>query len=440
MASQGAVWGPAALRLFRVATTKASKALRNRLADVAKPFQGQVQARGGCTGRQPIRSAALFKQHKRTSRWLPTVPARCMNLVIRRYFRSEHTLNTRFDRSKLPSSNTSRRLAQFSGRAPFASTLRPNLTGGAMPRTAGGYSLGGSARYFSHTPAASAQVVQNVSQAVRAFFLSGQKVRYNGAGPHGEHQYRAISKIEDEVMTKLSSSPRPVLGSFIDFRISPIITAVGPLAGSTSAFTFPDFDASPATRPATLDMAGFLDVLFADFQRGLHDLAKTESDIRRLSAVGALRISLERSDRIRVHFPGVGALAVEQLCDEIGIQRGIVGQDAGFDGNVGAHDALKFPFAPEFERTTSPPDGTARSLKGRELDSGETSSEDDLSLRDVFVYEFQYEDSWMSDMEGYESMSPSPTLGEKHYSKDYEGFEGIYRFLEECDQAKGRLR
>ena len=46
------------------------------------------------------------------------------------------------DRSKFLDTRTGRAISQFAGRAPFASTLRPNLTGGALPRTAGGYGLG----------------------------------------------------------------------------------------------------------------------------------------------------------------------------------------------------------------------------------------------------------------------------------------------------------
>lgn len=78
---------------------------------------------------------------------------------------TEHA--TKYSRADFPSSATARAVGRLTSRAPFASTLRPNLTGGAFPRTAGGYSLGGGraggARYFSHTPTAPAQVI-NVSR------------------------------------------------------------------------------------------------------------------------------------------------------------------------------------------------------------------------------------------------------------------------------------
>ena len=47
---------------------------------------------------------------------------------------------------------------------------------------------------------------------------------------------------------------------------------------------------------------------------------------------------------------------------------------------------------------------------------------------------------WQSlpDPEGYESMSP-PTSSGEHCSEDFEGLEGIYKFLEECDRSRGRF-
>ncbi|KAK2591779.1 hypothetical protein QQS21_010538 [Conoideocrella luteorostrata] len=439
MASHGVIWGPAALRLLRVAMTKTSKAVRHKLADVAKPFQHELQAIPRYTGRQPIHPAALLKQQKRGPRWLSGAAIQDINHVVRRFITSGRSPSGRFDRSKLPSSNTSRRVGQFSGRAPFASTLRPNLTGGAMPRTAGGYSLGGGARYFSHTPAAPAQVVQNVSQAMRAFFLSGQKIRYDGTGPRGERQYRTVSGLEDNAMSKLSAIPRWAPGSFIDFQISPTVTAMSPLAAAIACAPQPSgFHTEAATHLTCLDTEGFLDVLSADFGRALQDLAIVYSDIRRLSALGSLPAVMEKGDTIRVRFPGVDAFTVERLCDDIGIQRGIIGQDPDFDATMGVTMALKFPFAPESEETVSSPGGSARSLEGSRFDDAHSSSQDDSFVRDAFVYEVADDSPWLTDSEGYGTMSPPDNPG-GHRSDDFEGLEGVYRFLAECDQAQGRL-
>ncbi|POR32000.1 Uncharacterized protein TPAR_07815 [Tolypocladium paradoxum] len=440
MASVGAIWGPATLRLLRIAVTKTSKAIRTKLVEATRPVQGQAQhipIRNGYTGRQPIHPAALLKQQKRGPRWFSTATTTNINNVLRRFISSERGASPRLDRSRLPSSNTSRRVAQFSGRAPFASALRPNLTGGAMPRTAGGYSLGGGARYFSHSPAAPAQVVQNVSQAMRAFFLSGQKLRYDGVGAQGERKYRVVSNLEDEAMRKLADIPRSAPGSFIDFQVSPTITALSPLAAALAcASQTSGFRAEAAALPATLNTDGFLDVLSADFGRALKDLTTIYADLRRLSVLGDLPIVLEQNNTLRVRFPGVDASTVERLCDDIGIQRGVVSQDPGFDFAVGAPVALRFPFAPDVEKTVTSPGGSVRSLEGHELDDM-SSLEDNSFVREAFAEEMS-ENPWLSEPEGYESISPPISSGE-HCSDEFEGFEGIYRFLEECDRGQGRF-
>lgn len=437
MASAGAIWGPDALRLLRVAVSRTTAVVRDKLANAARPFQNQavqpipVSAK---SGRQSIHPANLVKQQARGgARGFSTNAAKNAHKVVRRYLSSESGA-PRLDRSKLPSSNTSRRVAQFSGRAPFASALRPNLTGGAMPRTAGGYSLGGGARYFSHTPTAPAQVVQNVSQAMRAFFLSGQRIRYDGTGPRGEAQYRAVSVLEDEAMRKLAAIPKFAPGAYVDFQLSPTITAMSPLAAAlVQASTASGFQAETAI--PSLNTEGFLDVLSADFGRALKDLTAIYADLERLSSLGDLPISLESGNLLRVRFPGVDVETVERLCDDIGIQRGIVSQDIGFESATGVRTALKFPFAPDTEKALTSPGGSERSLKGHELDDI-SSLGDESFVHEAFAYE-NSEDPWCSETDGYESMSP-PTKSEQH-SEEYEGLEGIYRFLEECDKAKGRL-
>jgi hypothetical protein len=126
-----------------------------------------------------------------------------------------------YSRASFPSSATATAVSRLTTRAPFASTLRPNLTGGTLSRTSGGYSLGGGrtngARYFSHTPAAPAQVVNNVSAAVRAFWVSGQKAQFDGITPAGEKRYRSITSLQEETGRKMQSVSKNAPGSFIDF-------------------------------------------------------------------------------------------------------------------------------------------------------------------------------------------------------------------------------
>lgn len=435
MASVGAIWGPATLRILRVAVANTSKIVRTKLANATRPLQGELQhipVRSGYTGRQPIHPVALLRQQRRGAKWFSSSAAQNVGHAVKRFIGAE----SRASRSSLPASNTSRRVGQYSGRAPFANALRPNLTGGAIPRTAGGYSLGGGARYFSHGPAAPAQVVQNVSQAMRAFFLSGQKLRYDGVGSHGNRQYRAVSSVEDEAMNKLAAIPRSSPGAYIDFQLSPTVTALSPLAAAiTGATSVSGFKAEAVASGATLNTEGFLDVLSADFGRALKDLTAVYADLRRLSVLGDLPIMMEKKNGLRVRFPGVDAETLERLCDDIGIQRGVISQDPDFSAATGAPMALQFPYAPDIEKTVTSPGGSLRSLEGHEFDT--SSLDDDSFVREAFMDEMG-NNPWVSESEGYESMSPPLSSGE-HCSEDFEGLEGIYRFLEECDRAKGRV-
>ncbi|KAF5023300.1 hypothetical protein F66182_4608 [Fusarium sp. NRRL 66182] len=432
MASLEALWGPATRRLLRVAVAQTTHVVRSKLAVMTRPLQSTLQT--ARVARQPIHPVAILRQQKSHSRWFSSSAIRSVNRVVRRFVSSEPKA-ARFDRSKLPSSNTSRRVAQFSGRAPFANALRPNLTGGAFPRSAGGYSLGGNVRYFSHTPAAPAQVVQNVSQAMRAFFLSGQKLRYDGVGPRGERQYRAVSPLEDQAMHKLSFNSAP--GAFIDFHLSPTVTALSPLAAAIPfASETSGFKAEAAAAGASLNTEGFLDVLSADFGRALKDLAAVNADLRRLAVLGDLPVLLEKHSILRVRFPGVDADTIERLCDDIGIQRGIVGQDPEFDDVAGVPVALKFPFAPDVPKSAYSPDESIRTLEGYATEEISTL-DDDYFVREAFLDEMA-DSPWLAETDGYETMSP-PASSMAGPSEDCEGLEGIYRFLEECEQAKGRV-
>ncbi|EEY20002.1 conserved hypothetical protein [Verticillium alfalfae VaMs.102] len=424
MAASGGVWAPVAMRLLRSAAANASKAIRHTFPNAPKLQPAPIRS-AISTGRHPIHPAALLRQ-RRSARWSSTKAYQHVQSAARRWMSSGNTASAspRFDRTKFPTSNTSRRVAQGTGRAPFASTLRPNLTGGTLCRTQGGYSTGGGARYFSHTPAAPAQVVQNVGVAMRAFFLSGQKARFDGLNERGDKRYRAVSTLEHEAGCRLAKVSRFEPGSFVDFQLSPTVTALSPLAAA-----FP-FRAGTKEDGVTLNRDGFLDVLSEDFGRALKDLTAVFADLKRLAVLGDLPVTLEKSNIIRVRFPGVDAATAERLCDDVGLQRGAVYQDPEFNTNGGVQVALKFPFAPDSqasEKTMTSPGGTLRSLSGL--------SE---AFDDAFVDAEMAENPWLSDPEGYESMSPPPLSSGTHCSQEFDGLEGIYRFMEECDRAKGR--
>ncbi|KAH8910596.1 hypothetical protein BR93DRAFT_276705 [Coniochaeta sp. PMI_546] len=444
MSPAGGIWAPAALRLLRQTALTTTKMLRQKLAAATRPLNAELQpvaARAsGHTGRQPIHPSALLRQQKRSAKWFST-RASSLPSAVRRFLSTAPT--TKFDRTRLPVSTISRAVSQLPGRAPFASTLRPNLTAGAFPRTAGGYSatgagrLGG-ARYFSHTPAAPAQVVQNVSQAVRAFWLSGQRARYDGVGSDGRSRYRSVSAAAEETRVRMSGIPKSAPGAYVDFRISPTVTALSPLGAAAAVEGVFGPTAAAAgfkNAGASLNAEGFLDVLSTDFARALRDLAAVMADLKKLSSgLGDLPIELQgKGDVLRVRFPGVDGDTVESLCDDVGVLRGVVGEDSDFNQSTGVPVALKFPFAPDSQgdtKTLTSPGGSMRSHDS-------ALSEEEEGFLD------EYEDNpWLLSSEdeveeGYESLSP-PVYGSsgEHCSEDFEGLEGIYRFLEECDRVR----
>ncbi|GAP90406.2 putative casein kinase ii beta 2 subunit protein [Rosellinia necatrix] len=440
--SMGGIWAPLALRLARSTAQQVTKIIRSKIASVTRPVNAAVEpVFVRAQPRHPVHPAAFLRQQK-NRRWHSTTSTtyKNVNAAVRRFMSTGRFGELpRLDRSKFLNTQTGRAVAQITGRAPFASTLRPNLTGGALPRTAGGYGLGsgrvGGARFFSHAPASQAQVFQNVSAAVRAFWISGQKAQFDGLNHRGERRYRAVSALEDEASRRMASVPRGAAGSYIDFRLNPIITSLSPLSG---AFPYPSAGMKKASAfdSTTLNTEGFLDVLSVDFARALKDLTCTLADIKRLSALGDLPIQLEKGYILRVRFPGVDADTVESLCDDLGLTTGVVREDPNFDAEMGVPVALRFPYAPDTQarngggglQALTSPDGSLRS--------------EDSYLTEHGLYE-GFEDidgnPWLSgsDPEGYATMSPPISSGE-HCSEEFEGLEGVYRFIEECDRAQGR--
>lgn len=339
-------------------------------------------------------------------------------------------------------------VGRLTSHSPFTSTLRPNLTGGALGRTAGGYSVGagriGGARYFSHGPAAPSQVIHNVSVAMRGFCLSGQKARFDGIDPRtGEKRFKTVSLLQDEAQRRMAEVPHHAPGSYIDFQLSPTITALGGLD------------------TASLRSEGVIDLLSIDFARALKDLAAVLNDLNRLTTLGDLPMTLENKSTLRVRFPGCDAEQVERLCDEVGVERGRIFQDDDFDQRNGTELALLFPFAPSvapspetelFKIHENPRYQSKHELDWRLMMSGETSpgvsnDTNQISFEDVEMFG---NNPWVSSPSGFSSVGVSElggreffpelsdSLGTKENVSDYEGVQGIYKFLEQCDLAAGR--
>ncbi|CAN8098677.1 unnamed protein product [Discula destructiva] len=447
MASAGGALAPVVRRLLRQAVVSSAKVLQGKLS---QPLANQVQhvaVRATVSARQPIHPLAILRQCTRRARWSSSISHNRLSTAVRRLVTTAgHSgrVGPTIDRTAFTRTTLSRAIAQFPGRAPFAHTLRPNLTCGALGRTSGGYAVGsgriGGQRFFSHAPASQAHVVQNVSQAMRAFWLSGQRAHFDGYGANGEKTYRPVSSLHESSVGKMASMQHTTPGSFIDFTITPPVTALSPLVAPAAMTANVACGANPEVAAATLNTEGFLDVLATDFARQLKALTAVMADLKRLADLGDLPITLEKKGTLRVRFPGLDAETVERLCDDVGVQRGIVKQDPGFSDGYGIPMALQFPHAPdatEGAHTCPSPGGALRSHR-----SDLSSFEDHEALFD----EIMQDNPWLSTPpaeadpeDGYANMCRPDINSAEHVSEDLEGLEGIHRFLEECDYLKSRL-
>lgn len=318
-------------------------------------------------------------------------------------------------------------------------------------------------------------MIHNVSAGIRAFFVGGGKARFDGVDPvTGEKRFRSVSATEDAVYMQwespISSSMK---GTNLEFKLSPTITALCPSFSSDKS----SFDMT------SLNDIDFLSNLTSDFARAIQDLSLILTDLRALSAFGDLPIFLTHSPTgpiLSVRFPGCDADLVSRLCDEVGVRRGVVVEDEGWHtarvGKAGQAEkdvemALLFPFAPN--GTPSHPseggeyyftDPIQRRRQPEQLDWRNMLSP---SQRSQYTAESLHDGPSVEDMtlkstnlhahspiSGYESLQDSDFASEDPYfrtaspakaattnrtrteSGEYEGLEGIYKFLQVCEEAK----
>ena len=288
-----------------------------------------------------------------------------------------------------------------------------------------------------------------MNAGIRAFFVGGGKARYDGADPStGAKRFRSVTKTEDHVLNSLDKHiSGAAKGTNLEFQLSPRVTALLP---STSQ---------------TLGSTNILEVLSVDFARALKDLSLTLSDLRRLSALGSLPLTLTSTSKgpiLSVRFPGCDAETVIRLCEELGVFQGIVREDECWEHEKDVEMALLFPFAP----TSSEHGGSAYFEQPQQVTVDTViapeqvewqgmlspSLEDSVASFEHVMPVFHEEGSHS----GYESMRESdfadddPYVRHNHHasspaarksgsaSENYEGLEGIYRFLQECDAAAAR--
>lgn len=291
--------------------------------------------------------------------------------------------------------------------------------------------------------------MNNVSAAVRAFWISGQRAQYDGIHPRlGERRYRAISALQDEATRKMRLSSPLAPGSFIDFKLSPSITAFGSLSSS--------FRATGSQYTNTLSSSEILNNLSVDFARAIKDLAVVQNDLYCLSSLGDLPVSLSQDSTVRVRFPGCDVETVERLCDEVGVRRGIIRQDPEFDASAGTEMALLFPFAPSGAPTDSNSSVPPIALNSHEQIAWQNMlaseaapisirsigpTKTDYSIEDVAVNPWlsspsEYSSAELVDDQPEEGQSLCETTQLLNRPSDYEGLEGVCRFLAECELAR----
>lgn len=254
---------------------------------------------------------------------------------------------------------------------------------------------------------------------------------------------------------------RSFRGTNLEFKLSPTITALSPAFSSGKQDTS-IFDVT------SLNSIGLLDNLATDFARALKDLSLILADLRLLSAFGDLPIALTTTESgpiLRVRFPGCDADLVSQLCDEVGVRRGVIVEDEAWSAGKDVEMALLFPFAPmgaensvsdyddgreyftnrhTIERTCQPEELDWRQM----LSPAKTPSTHSYSTlhsppKKAAVSPSDYESLRASDFgysdDGYDYDYPSSVNAPTHStakSQDYEGLEGIYKFLQVCEDSR----
>ncbi|EEP78605.1 conserved hypothetical protein [Uncinocarpus reesii 1704] len=422
--------------LPKVCLREASRTVRARLPEPAQAINSQLQpVYARIQHRQPINRIAAIRQNQS------------------RRFSTFH-ISRRFATGSVRSSKIGTAVNRLTTRAPFASTLRPNLTGGAFCRTAGGYAVGagrvGGARYFSNGPTCPAQVVHNVSAGVRAFWLSGQRARFDGIDKKtGCKRYKTVTALQQEAGRKMNAVPRVAPGSSIDFKLPPVITAFGCLEQTQASSVSQIYEGINLNTPTLMDL------LSVDFARALKEFAAVLNDLKKLSTLGDLPVSLQSQSTIRVRFPGCDAETVERLCVEVGVQRGIIHQDSDFEARNGTDMALLFPFAPSHQESEAdlfsvydPPVAMPDKVDWRQMMLSDATRPSTSSNCGDYQYISSIEKNpWTRTHSGYSSMDISD-LGDRAFfpdvleaashsaGSDFGGFEGIYKFLEECDRAR----
>lgn len=285
---------------------------------------------------QPILKRAAIRQNKK--RFFSTQIN--INATIKRLFGTISSHAHESKNSGFTKLRTSTVISKLNNRAPFSSPLRPSLTAGALPRTAGGYGIGG-ARYFSCTPTPPARVVQDVFAAFRLFALSKKMDPSNIMTSSNERYYHKKHDTQGDIIRQ-DWFPGQMSGSFVDFHLKLNFMSLSQLI-EKKITTQSEIEQSPVN----LNTPEFFEGLSNDYSQAMKDISVIMSDLKKFSILGDLPITLEEACILRIHLLGHDYESVERICGDLGIQRGIVGQYDDCFNTENDKMQLSYPHAPE---------------------------------------------------------------------------------------------
>jgi len=294
---------PTAIRALRAVVKKGIAVIRDRLPQAGHDLASiePALARNSQRIQQPAARIRQQQQHHRSA-----------SNSYQNYTRN-YTTYQYGGAGNAPKTPVRTAVSKITKTTPFASTLRPKLMG-ALPRSMNGYSLGGNARFFSHSTAP-AQVVQQVSAAMRAFVLSGKDMSYYASKRRSNTDTYVRGQIKMHLAA--ANTDRLAPGAYVDFHIVPRFTSISesdPLG----------YNCLDNTR------GGFMDELDGELNNAMRDISRVYQDLRKLSTLGELPVTLLSPATLRVHFRGCDADLVTALCDEVGVSTGVIHEDERF--------------------------------------------------------------------------------------------------------------
>jgi len=151
---------------------------------------------------------------------------------------------------------------------------------------------------------------------MRAFVLSGKDTSYYSAKRRNNTSTYARGQIKMHLAALNTDRLAP--GAYVDFHVVPKFTCMS------------ENDPVGYTCLDTSTRGGFMDALDVELNSAMRDISRVYQDLRKLSSIGELPVTLVPPATLRVHFRGCDADLVTALCDEVGVTTGVIHEDERF--------------------------------------------------------------------------------------------------------------